>query len=196
VAARRTRRSSEEVRSLLLSAARDLFAEHGYAGTTTRAIARRAGVSENLLYSNFGSKERLFDTAVAEPIDDFLREYTERWLQMPLGDGDPDEEIRSFVVGMYTLAREHRKLLRAATPDHLSNGAQNAVARLEHMASEVAKLHGYVYNPAIAVRAAVAMVITMAVYDEPLFGRGGPPATDEVIDELAGLLTNGLKRTA
>jgi len=43
-----------------LKAAFELFAEKGYEGTTTRSIAKRAGVNEVTLFRNFGSKEALF----------------------------------------------------------------------------------------------------------------------------------------
>lgn len=40
----------------VLTAAAALFAERGYAGTTTRAIAERAGVNEVTLFRRFGTK--------------------------------------------------------------------------------------------------------------------------------------------
>lgn len=44
----------------ILDAALEQFAEKGYDGATTLAIARSAGVSEKTLFQHFGSKERLF----------------------------------------------------------------------------------------------------------------------------------------
>ena len=44
----------------VVAAARSEFAAHGYAGATTDAIARRAGVSQPYVVRLFGSKERLF----------------------------------------------------------------------------------------------------------------------------------------
>jgi len=43
-----------------MQAASDLFANKGYAGTTTRSIAETAGVNEVTLFRHFGSKENLF----------------------------------------------------------------------------------------------------------------------------------------
>ncbi|TDC22799.1 TetR/AcrR family transcriptional regulator [Streptomyces sp. 8K308] len=40
----------------ILTAARGLFAEHGYARTPIRAIAKEAGVSPQTIYAHFGSK--------------------------------------------------------------------------------------------------------------------------------------------
>ena len=43
----------------LLESALELFAERGYAGTSVKTIAGRAGVSQGLLYVHFESKQAL-----------------------------------------------------------------------------------------------------------------------------------------
>lgn len=48
----------------IVGAAVTLFARHGYHGTSTREIARKAGVSENTLFRHFASKEDLFWSAL------------------------------------------------------------------------------------------------------------------------------------
>jgi AcrR family transcriptional regulator len=52
--------SSEERRSAIVHAVRRVFAERGFDGTTTRALADAAGVSEALLFKHFPNKEALF----------------------------------------------------------------------------------------------------------------------------------------
>ena len=61
---RRRRRDPEGHRAAIIDAARHTFAERGYARTTLREIARRAGVTHGLITRNFASKERLFLAAV------------------------------------------------------------------------------------------------------------------------------------
>src|ERR1700760_3331397 len=56
----------------IVAAARDEFAENGWAGTTIRAIARTADVDPALVYHYFGSKEALLDAATDPP---------QRWLE-------------------------------------------------------------------------------------------------------------------
>ena len=56
----------------IVAAARDEFAEHGWAGTTIRAVARTADVDPALVYHYFGSKEGLLDAATNPP---------QRWLE-------------------------------------------------------------------------------------------------------------------
>jgi AcrR family transcriptional regulator len=52
--------SSEERRAAIIQAVRKVFAERGFHGTTTRALADAAGVSEALLFKHFPNKEALF----------------------------------------------------------------------------------------------------------------------------------------
>jgi AcrR family transcriptional regulator len=56
----------------IVAAARNQFAENGWAGTTIRAIARSADVDPALVYHYFGSKEGLLDAATNPP---------QRWLE-------------------------------------------------------------------------------------------------------------------
>jgi AcrR family transcriptional regulator len=49
----------DETRARIMQAASQLFAEKGFSGTTTRAIAERSGVNEVTLFRHFGTKENL-----------------------------------------------------------------------------------------------------------------------------------------
>ncbi|MCC5934845.1 MAG: TetR/AcrR family transcriptional regulator [Balneolales bacterium] len=51
-------------RDLILDAAEKLFAESGFNGTTTRAIAKKAGVNIAMLSYYFGSKEQLLHAVI------------------------------------------------------------------------------------------------------------------------------------
>lgn len=52
-------------RQRILEAAERLFAEHGFAGTSLRAIIREAGVNLAAVHYHFGSKEALLEAVVA-----------------------------------------------------------------------------------------------------------------------------------
>jgi AcrR family transcriptional regulator len=56
-------------RDAILDAARRLFAEHGYVGTSMRMIATEAGVDAALIVHFFGTKARLLAEAVRWPFD-------------------------------------------------------------------------------------------------------------------------------
>ena len=62
----------------IVAAARDEFAEHGWAGTAIRAVARAADVDPALIYHYFGSKEGLLDAATAPP-QKFLDSAVKTW---------------------------------------------------------------------------------------------------------------------
>ncbi len=62
----------------IVAAARDEFAEHGWAGTTIRAVARGADVDPALVYHYFGSKEGLLDAATNPP-QKWLERVAKAW---------------------------------------------------------------------------------------------------------------------
>jgi AcrR family transcriptional regulator len=57
---KKKRLSAEQRKTAIVQAALPLFARKGYAETTTKDLARAAGVSEPLLYKHFPSKEALY----------------------------------------------------------------------------------------------------------------------------------------
>jgi|UniRef100_UPI0040473B0E AcrR family transcriptional regulator len=58
-------RSAETTREQLLKLAVEMFAENGFAGTSLRSIAKKAGVSPALLIHHFGTKEALIKEAIS-----------------------------------------------------------------------------------------------------------------------------------
>ncbi|MDQ0279580.1 AcrR family transcriptional regulator [Arthrobacter silviterrae] len=67
--ARGRRQGRSTSRRLILASARKLFAEHGYAATSLREIARDAGVDAAMVHHWFASKEELFNACVELPAD-------------------------------------------------------------------------------------------------------------------------------
>lgn len=76
----------------IVAAARDEFAEHGWAGTTIRAIARAADVDPALVYHYFGSKEKLLDAATNPP-QKWLDNVAKVW-------GTPVEQLGAAVLSL------------------------------------------------------------------------------------------------
>ncbi|HEX7498374.1 MAG TPA: TetR/AcrR family transcriptional regulator [Candidatus Limnocylindrales bacterium] len=70
-----TRLTAEERRDEIVAAASIEFAETGYAGTSTDAIARRSGVSQPYLFQLFGTKKELFTAAVRDCFDRTRRTF-------------------------------------------------------------------------------------------------------------------------
>ena len=77
---------SEATRGRLISTARRLFAERGFAATSTEEILGEAGVSRGALYHHFPSKTDLF-RATFEAVEDDL---TAQVLAAAAGSGETD----------------------------------------------------------------------------------------------------------
>ena len=60
----------EATRAALVTTARALFAEHGYAGVGTEEVVRRAGVTRGALYHHFRDKQDLFEAVYRDLQDD------------------------------------------------------------------------------------------------------------------------------
>jgi AcrR family transcriptional regulator len=58
-----------DTRGEILRAARESFADKGFAATSLRAVARRAGVDAALVHHYFDGKDELFIEAMAIPVD-------------------------------------------------------------------------------------------------------------------------------
>lgn len=61
----------------ILLAAQELFARHGYAGTTMKMVAVEAGVASGLVFHYFDTKENLFMASGAELIDTMILDLRE-----------------------------------------------------------------------------------------------------------------------
>jgi AcrR family transcriptional regulator len=62
------RTSARERQASIIAAAATLFAAKGFNGTTTREIAKTAGISEALLFKHFPTKRALYAAILAEKV--------------------------------------------------------------------------------------------------------------------------------
>ncbi len=93
---RRGRRPGRpDTRAEILTAARQAFAEHGFAATTIRAIATAAGVDTALVHHYFGNKDDLFVAALALPEDP--RETVLAAVEGPM-DQAGERVVRAFLT--------------------------------------------------------------------------------------------------
>ncbi|MDP3747750.1 MAG: TetR/AcrR family transcriptional regulator [Phenylobacterium sp.] len=54
----------KDTRARILEAALELFAEHGFAGTSVRRLAREVGLRESSLYNHFAGKEAIYHALI------------------------------------------------------------------------------------------------------------------------------------
>jgi TetR/AcrR family transcriptional regulator, mexJK operon transcriptional repressor len=64
-------------RAAVVDAARALFLQQGYAGTTMEQIAARAGLTKRTVYNNYGDKDALFTQIVADVLS-YAETFTRR----------------------------------------------------------------------------------------------------------------------
>ena len=92
----------------LLDAAVIEFAEHGYEGTSTEDIARRAGISQPYLFRLFGTKKELFKASVAR----CFRETLEMFQRAAEGHRG-EEALKAIGESYRDLLENDRTRLRA-----------------------------------------------------------------------------------
>ncbi len=110
----------------ILDAAEAVFAEHGYGGTSTREIARRAGIPFGALHYHWGSKRQLWQ-AVCKRLADRSRET----LMGALAGGGSAAEILDRITDAF-LDRlvENRTQTRIAAWTFLDNPRDRDVDRM------------------------------------------------------------------
>ena len=200
-AGRRNRRSPQEVRDLLLGAARTTFAARGYAGSSTREIADAAGVSEELLFRHFGTKAHLFELAILRPFHAFLDEYVDS-RPVDVSDPPPPPEVpsREYVESLYDVLLENRELviaLLAARAYEVDLAAKpelsNALDRLQALVEfEMAQRGLTEIDVPITIRVTFALVVSQAVFADWLFPEGKRPPRARMIDEMVRFMVHGL----
>lgn len=110
-------------RARILDAARHLFANRGYAATTNRAIAERAGLAHTAIYNHFHSKAGLF-RAVFDEVEGLLTAELARAMEGGTGGDEfplalltaaevmraTDPTAVAFLASMYVEINRHDEL--------------------------------------------------------------------------------------
>lgn len=98
-------------REQILDAAARLYADHGFRGTTTRAIAEAAGVNEVTLFRLFGSKETLIVEALR------TRSVPVHVGTLPEVPRDPESELAAWCAQTHAVLLSMRSMIRQAMSD-------------------------------------------------------------------------------
>lgn len=195
------RRPRGEPRRLLLDAARKLFAGRDYRSTTTREIAQAAGVTEHLLFRNFGSKAALFREALVVPFVSFVDEFGQTWQSVVPEETDEQELTRLFVSKLYDVFVEHQGLLLTLmAAESLSDEEKadagiaeirRAVTVLGQISVEGMQLRGLRSDhPDLPAHSTVSMIAGMAALRSTYFGNN-PPPREVIVEELVQALLHG-----
>jgi len=110
-------------RQELLDAAREVFADRGVDGATTREIAQRAGVDPAMIAHYFGSKGGLFEAVTALQVDP-------RQVVQPVLDASPEDAARQLLTALLRVWDAHASVLSAVLRSATRNKALAAQVRL------------------------------------------------------------------
>ena len=100
-----------DTRYRIETAARDLFTESGFVGTTIAAIAERAGVSAQTVYATFGSKGALLRALLAQMEEDA---DAARWQERIATEPDPRLKLTAFAQWSAGLFASSKAVIAAA----------------------------------------------------------------------------------
>ena len=112
-----TRLSAEERREAIIRAALKVFSENGFHGTTTKALAKAAGVSEALIFRHFPGKEELYAAMQTECCRLKSNEESERVMSL-----DPSTSTLVIMV--------HFLIAKMLIPPKDASGIENSLHRL------------------------------------------------------------------
>jgi len=177
-------------------AAIEQFNANGYAGATTAAIARQAGVSEALLFKHFGSKAELFQNAIFKPLDQHFTAFQEKHAEefdrldfREAGSREYIEELQKFIA-------EHSRMFMAliVTQTYRSSGV-GSVAEIQglhdyfdRMATMAERSMGRTSKiaPALIARVSFATLLACILFKDWLFADdadgGGEVLTTAITD--------------
>lgn len=104
----------------ILEAARTEFGANGFDGTKMEHIARRAGVSKQIVYFYFQGKDELY----WELLKDISIKTNEHLLQIPFDDLAPDAAVRAYIEAVYDLYANDPVLGMVSLDQSMHQGAQ------------------------------------------------------------------------
>jgi AcrR family transcriptional regulator len=205
---RQTRRSPAELRALLLEAAKFEFGTKGYANTSTRDVAKRAGVALSVMYRHFETKADLFSEAVLDPFVRGFEQLGSDWLRQldePLSDQAMMETFVRDIYGnlaanQYALDQmlSGRPELPQPMVERIRMAFEKLIGQLRLMTELEAHRRGWTstLGPDMTVRIVLAMLMGMSAYSwllQPDIGTHEMPAA-MVKAALWGVTGDGVSR--
>jgi len=198
----RPRLAPDARRAQIVKASMALFARKGFSGTTSRALARAAGVSEALIFRLFPTKRALYTAIIQRTIASVERPY-----DAPGGDRLPDRDVFLRLAGdLLARVRRNDAFLRLLMYAGLEGHALSDLYYEAHVARLIGHLRRRIasgtragryraVDPVLAARAFMGMLVHYATA-QALFARGRWPdlPVDRVARTFVDLFFSGLER--
>ncbi|MDF1777720.1 MAG: TetR/AcrR family transcriptional regulator [Rhizobiaceae bacterium] len=131
------RRNAADTKEKILQAARNEFAQHGFAGARTERIVAKAGSNPRMLYHYFGSKSALYVTVLEEALGD-LRSAE---LKIDVDHLEPLEGLMQLFDFMNRHFQTNRHLVRLLMNENVQKARYlKTSTRVSQMSSPVLRL--------------------------------------------------------
>ena len=122
------RGASFSTRQRILGAAEELFAEHGFAGTSLRQVTSAARVNLAAVNYHFGSKDNLIEEVFRSRLDELSRRRLERLAELEAaGDASLESILEAFITPALELSLDREggslfmRVLARAFAEHNGN---------------------------------------------------------------------------
>lgn len=197
---RRKRRTTQEIIDRLTDAAFLEFGENGYSSTATAAIARRAEVTEALIFTHFGSKANLFRRAIFKPLDDHFSRFVETHTFEENDEAGLIRESRAFVSDLISFVQRYSNMFKSlvvneayAKNGDASSGLRGLQDYFDKMSAlEEARLMGPPnIPPRLISRISFGAILGCVLFNEWLIPEGVAP-DEEVHEALCDFIMEGL----
>jgi AcrR family transcriptional regulator len=143
-------KKSEETKQKILETTIEAIAEKGYAPTTTKEIAERAGVSEGTIFKYYGSKKELLREIVESTIKE-LRDYSVNEaipeIFAETSDRSPKELIYRLMKERTKFFREHESAMQVILQETMIDESIRETFRQE-VWGEITKITDQIFDRA------------------------------------------------
>jgi len=197
------RMSGEDRKAQIVKVATQLFAKNGFKGTTTREIARKAGISEAVIFKHFSRKEDLYKAIIDSRCSEGPGQS--RLINHLKGKKDKDF-FRDLAVFLLSEHQKDASFLRLLTYSALEKHDLSEIfiktkglELIEFVEAHIRSLidEGVLKktDPAVAARAFVGMVLHYSISQE-LYGlkKYFDRSNEAVIDAFVNIFFEGMRR--
>ncbi|MBI5181656.1 MAG: TetR/AcrR family transcriptional regulator [Nitrospirae bacterium] len=185
----------------ILEATLKLISQKGYLGTTTREIAREAGVTEVTLFRHFGSKERLFEEVLNRY--SFLPKLKELLPELEASSFDYEDGLRTIGMRFFETIKERKSLFRIMTCEIQVYPEKIKAVHSKFIDELIRVLAGYFrarqkdgmlrsFTPQSTARAFLGMIFSYFHVEEIVKGRDiKKNEVKKMINEFVAILVHG-----
>ena len=186
----------ESNRDRILQAATQLFGEHGFAGTSVRAVVEAAGVTKPTMYYYFSNKKALFQEVIEAQLE-VLRSMVDEAIHT---EGTVRERLSGFITRYVQGAIDNpagvRLMLTVGAPADQKKTDFNI---FEHFGEEISRLSKVfeTRDPKLRadVDAEIAVAVVIGAADIILINAlQGQPLPQNYAERIINLLFNGVQR--